>query len=375
MKEIIASAPGKILWLGAYSILENKNISYVTSVDKRVAVRVKEQKTMTLNLPQFKISVNAEFDGNELVFAKNLEEKKLREIRFVKCAVEACLKYLQEKGKKIKSFSLTTKSDKEFSVNDGKSGLGSSAAVTVASVAGVMALHGINVKKDVEVVHKLAQYAHYKAQGKVGSGFDIACATFGTCVYSRFSGDVFEKENLVEIIESDWGYNVEPLTMPAFFHVVVGNFKGESASTVDMIKKVREWKETHRSEYDRLIARINEANEEAIQYIRDMKTFDERVLKEFKKSFDLSRNLTRELGLLSGGDIQTEKFSQLIRFTFKNGAFVCKLPGAGGGDSIVAICLSNENELLVKNFWKTYNEKKIEILDVKIDNRGLEVEM
>lgn len=37
-----------------------------------------------------------------------------------------------------------------------------------------------------ETVHKLAQLSHCRAQGKVGSGFDVATAVYGTCVYERF---------------------------------------------------------------------------------------------------------------------------------------------------------------------------------------------
>jgi phosphomevalonate kinase len=42
-------------------------------------------------------------------------------------------------------------------------------------------------KKDLELVHRLAQYCHSLAQGKLGSGFDVCAAVFGSQIYQRFS--------------------------------------------------------------------------------------------------------------------------------------------------------------------------------------------
>lgn len=45
---------------------------------------------------------------------------------------------------------------------------------------------------DIDIIHSLAQAAHCLAQGKVGSGFDVASAVYGTHVYRRFSPSVLE---------------------------------------------------------------------------------------------------------------------------------------------------------------------------------------
>lgn len=39
----------------------------------------------------------------------------------------------------------------------------------------------------LEMIHNLAQYVHSLAQGKVGSGFDVSAAVWGSQVYRRFS--------------------------------------------------------------------------------------------------------------------------------------------------------------------------------------------
>ena len=48
----------------------------------------------------------------------------------------------------------------------------------------------------VQLMHNLAQYVHSLAQGKIGSGFDVSAAVYGSQVYRRF--DVKCLGNLLE---------------------------------------------------------------------------------------------------------------------------------------------------------------------------------
>lgn len=69
-----------------------------------------------------------------------------------------------------------------------KTGLGSSAAM-VTSLVSALVFH-LTLKSPPELqslVHNLAQYVHSLAQGKVGSGFDVSSAVFGSQVYQRFN--------------------------------------------------------------------------------------------------------------------------------------------------------------------------------------------
>lgn len=42
------------------------------------------------------------------------------------------------------------------------------------------------------LAHNLAQFVHCLAQGKVGSGFDVSAAVFGSHLYRRFSPEVIQ---------------------------------------------------------------------------------------------------------------------------------------------------------------------------------------
>ncbi|PLW57226.1 hypothetical protein PCANC_03133 [Puccinia coronata f. sp. avenae] len=72
-----------------------------------------------------------------------------------------------------------------------KTGLGSSAAM-VTSLCSAILIHftpSLDPRSPGTklLLHNLSQYVHSLAQGKVGSGFDVSAAIYGTHVYRRFS--------------------------------------------------------------------------------------------------------------------------------------------------------------------------------------------
>ena len=66
------------------------------------------------------------------------------------------------------------------------------ASLTGTSLAdvGAGAGGGPSSAADLALVHNLAQFCHCLAQGKVGSGFDVSAAVYGSHRYRRFSADV-----------------------------------------------------------------------------------------------------------------------------------------------------------------------------------------
>jgi phosphomevalonate kinase len=68
-----------------------------------------------------------------------------------------------------------------------KTGMGSSAALTTSLVGALLQWFGViklGAQKDDKcrmTVHNLSQLAHAVAQGKLGSGFDVAAAVYGKC--------------------------------------------------------------------------------------------------------------------------------------------------------------------------------------------------
>ena len=78
-----------------------------------------------------------------------------------------------------------------------KTGMGSSAALCTSLVGCLLRTFRVislgpkgrakaAEEEDRRLLHNLSQLAHAIAQGKIGSGFDVAAAVYGTQVYSRF---------------------------------------------------------------------------------------------------------------------------------------------------------------------------------------------
>lgn len=64
----------------------------------------------------------------------------------------------------------------------------------VTSLTSALFLHwtgaratGTLAKTQLALLHNLAQYVHSLAQGKVGSGFDVSAAVWGSQIYRRFA--------------------------------------------------------------------------------------------------------------------------------------------------------------------------------------------
>lgn len=83
-----------------------------------------------------------------------------------------------------------------FSGSFSKTGLGSSAALTVSLIASIFQVFGLVTRENqsseesLQILHNMSQLVHCIAQGKVGSGFDISAAIFGSQKYFRFSPEV-----------------------------------------------------------------------------------------------------------------------------------------------------------------------------------------
>ena len=86
--------------------------------------------------------------------------------------------------------------DEDGNIEVVKTGMGSSAALATSLVGALLQWFGVIRLghrvggEDRRVLHNLAQLAHAVAQGKIGSGFDVAAAVYGTQVYQRFSPEV-----------------------------------------------------------------------------------------------------------------------------------------------------------------------------------------
>lgn len=131
-----------------------------------------------------------------------------------------------------------------------KTGLGSSAALVTSLVAALLqhlGLADVASKQGQDDVHALAQAAHCAAQGKVGSGFDVASAVYGTHVYRRFSPAVLEpmfsgSARLLDIVEKGhWDQEARPFRLPKGLRMLLADVDA-GTDTPSFVGQVLKWR-------------------------------------------------------------------------------------------------------------------------------------
>ncbi|KAI5117107.1 hypothetical protein M0805_008226 [Coniferiporia weirii] len=140
-----------------------------------------------------------------------------------------------------------------------KTGLGSSAALITSLVAALL-IHLAAVPHAAldtpdsagrALVHNTAQFVHCLAQGKVGSGFDVAAAAFGSQLYTRFNprvldalmSDASASVALLPILDSAnkaWDHGVAPFQLPPGTRLMLADVDAGS-DTPSLIGKVLKW--------------------------------------------------------------------------------------------------------------------------------------
>jgi phosphomevalonate kinase len=156
--------------------------------------------------------------------------------------------------------------------NAHKTGLGSSAALVTALTAALFRFYApdrfaglLDDERGRAQLHNLAQVVHSAAQGKVGSGFDVAAAIYGSCLYRRFSPAIINDlpkpgspgfvRGLRRLVdngpreESRWDYEIvkDAAKMPRSLRLVLCDVDCGTA-TVGMVKAVLAWRDRCMSE-------------------------------------------------------------------------------------------------------------------------------
>ncbi len=362
------SAPGKLMIAGEWAVLES-HTCIVAAVNRRVYAEIAENDGINVSLGDFKIKdIKANYADNTLDWI-NASEEQAKKLVFTKAAIEAALQYLERR----KPFRLRTwgeESQAKMGNETKKIGFGSSAAAVVAVIGAILAFHGIDANKNKDVIYKLSAIAHYSAQGRIGSAFDIAASVYGGVVaYNRFdAGWLLEqfkmKKSVKEISGMEWpGFRAEKMNIPKDFILLVGWTK-ESASTTAMIKQMNLFRESDPAKYGMICNGIGKLVNELVEA---WKKEDGIKIIELIRS---NENLLRELGAESGVNIETPGLKKLSDIANNAGA-AGKLSGAGGGDCGIAVCFDGKTAKKIKDGWEAAGLYPI---DVCIDENGVKLE-
>jgi phosphomevalonate kinase len=262
---MIARAPGKLVISGAYSVLEGAQ-AIVAAVDRY-----------------------AEADTAQPAQQLTAE---------VRVAIEA------GKMKRAPSFDASALRVKLTDGTDVKLGLGSSAAILVASMAAAWAAEDRTL--DSRVMLWAAIAAHREAQ-RGGSGIDVAASVFGGVIVCRLG--------------PGGSLAVQPHSLPAGFELQV--FASQTpASTQEMVRKVRAFAAKSPGEYASYMGRAKAGAARAVTAVAPPDLVD---------ALRTQGGALAELGAASGAPIFTPDVVALASVAEEEGA-VFYPSGAGGGD-------------------------------------------
>lgn len=276
------SAPGKLMLMGEHAVVYGFPC-IVTAVSERLAVTIEET-------PDGKITVDA---------------PQAKDTRFVdRAIIEGC------KALEIIHHGLHIKTQCNFS---NCYGFGSSSAVTVATLQAL----AVTFRKDIDKksLFTLAYKTVLAIQG-VGSGFDVAAATYGgTLLYTK-GGDTLEPLS--------WDLNNG-------VSFIVG-YSGVKANTPEIVKAVAAKKEAQPEKVNRIFEAIGKL------VLQAKAAGDKKDWETVGKFMNFNQEYLRDLG------VSTEKLESMIFATKQAGAYGAKLSGAGGGDCMIALATTQKKK-------------------------------
>lgn len=310
---VTAFAPGKMMLAGEWAILEPGNVCIALPLQRGVTVRVVagiERKARTL---------------------------------FVTHAMDVVTTFLQESGVDTCDVILSIDSDISYIKEGVKAGLGSSAAVVVAVIKGMLQFHDVVI--DTEKLFKLSYIAHYLAQGRMGSGYDVAVSAYQEPIlYNSFDTQcidcMLQESSLYGVVHMEWpGFCVTPLVLPKHMRVLIG-FVGYSACTRDLVQQVGARDARYR-DISRRISGVVRRLYTAL-HVGDEKN----ILLCIKEN----RDLLKMLADVSGVMLETAELAWMCDVACTHGG-AAKFAGAGGGDCGIAVCFDERVEGAVKRAW------------------------
>ncbi|HFE65430.1 MAG TPA: hypothetical protein ENK14_13600 [Caldithrix sp.] len=320
-------APGKLILLGEYAVLEHAP-ALVMAVDRYATVRINPlpNRFHRLHSPTLNLSgLNFQFDTNgQINFRDDVPAETRQQLRFFTHTLELT-HGANPKGFSTGALEFVLNTDSFFLQPGGsKLGLGSSAALTVALTTALFFVmeQGNGEMLEKFVLLKKAQNIHHQAQEKKGSGIDIAASVFGGVLTFRIAG------NSGSVPE------ISPTLFPPDLHLIPV-WSGKSASTGGFIKKTVTLKQENPEKYW-------QSMNELIHLTRKGCTaFQAGETEQFLKACRLYSAALDHFGKSCQAEIISPEHREIAGIVEKHGG-VYKPSGAGGGDIGIALTRSEE---------------------------------
>ena len=348
--DVVARAPGKLYIAGEYAVVEPGHRAVLVAVDRFITVRI----TPCSPAGEYAGTISSRLYANgSRSWRRRPQDGQAEAVGgeddYIISAIRVVEALVAEVGGQLRSFDLDISS--ELEEDDGrKLGLGSSSAVTVATVRAVADLYGL-AASDL-TVYKLAMLASDTVQ-PIGSGGDIAASAMtGWVAYTSPDRSWLRRArqrarvggSVSDLVEADWpGLSVRRLPPPSLR--LQAGWTGAPASTPALVADVQAG--SHGA--DDYAVFLRDSQDCLARLITAIEDDDAaRIMRQIARNRALLAGLSR----ISGRTIETTELARLVEIALEHGA-TAKSSGAGGGDCGIALCPPTTDLVALRAAWET----------------------
>lgn len=347
---IEARVPGKLFIAGEYAVVEPATPSVIIAIDRCIVVRLDEAFGRG--------QIRSEQFGRKPLVWRRIEGRVVvdrddRPVDLVLAAISITERYAEEQGIPLRFHDLEITSELD-DTSGRKFGLGSSGAVTVATVQVLNDFYQLGLSR-MELL-KLALVATF-AVSPLASGGDVAASTFGGWIaYSgvdrNWLADNYLRMPLSELIAAEWpGLSVKRLDPPAHMQVMVG-WTGEPSSTALLVDTVQSRKINPNLGYEEFVSASTKCVERMITAI------EADSVSEIQTQVRVARSLLQHLSDSFGLPIETEPLRIMCDEAERRGA-AAKTSGAGGGDCGIVIADADTDIEQIVHAWERHGIRRL----------------
>ena len=368
-RSVTCQAPGKLYVAGEYAVVESGHSALLVAVDRFITVTA-----ATAAGPRARVS-SALYDGGERTWqrdARGLAVPSTGATDYVISALRVVEELVREQGREPAMVHLDVLSELD-DASGRKLGLGSSAAVTVATVRAVAGFHALDLS-DLDVF-KLALLAS-DAVEPVGSGGDLAASALsGWVLYSSPDRHWLRRQRRVRgvgaLLQACWpGLAVRRMPQADGIDLLVG-WTGEPASTASLVSHVQSRLQPRapaagpaaptpspasggpsgpstRAPEARTYEQFLAASEHFLAGL--VTALEAGDLAGVRRQVAGHRRLLADLSRMSGVVIETPGLSRLVEIACAHGA-AAKSSGAGGGDCGIALHGPATSTAALRSAW------------------------
>lgn len=349
---ITVRAPGKLFIAGEYAVVTPGEPAVLVAVDRYLTVRLTESSGAgSIHSP--------EFGRTPLVWGRSADgltiDREHHPYEYVLAAITLAERLRAERGLPGRFYDLRIDSGLD-DVSGRKFGLGSSAAVTVATIRAIDEFYGFELSR--RDVFRLALLATVLVAPQA-SGGDLAASAFGGWISYRspdraaLRAELDAHADIATLFASEgWApLEITRLTPPADLRFLVG-WTGAPASTERLVHAVRGGSGTMDYPAFLLDSRACVVDlADALTRADDAATLD---------AVRRARRLLQRLGATSGVAIETPALSALCESAESVGA-AAKSSGAGGGDCGIVLAPASADVPALLRAWEVRDIRHLTI--------------